>query len=270
MLNNKQLSLDLIQHEINSGEVINQRKLDGYVNASQLCSSAGKRWYNYLREETSGNFIRAVVENLRMAQDALIQEQQEADGTTSVWVHPQIAVNLAQWLSGEFAAKVSAWVVDWVSTGAVKPTAATALPYHLDRYLTNNVRVPPGYFSILQETALGLTGPLHKLGFDIPKNWVPDISVGRGFCKWLRDSKGIDTDALDTYSHDYLDGRPLIDGVKLYPNELLGDYRDWFQSVWLPVHGKKYFASKDVKSLTFYDKLPVLAAPAKPKYLPSR
>jgi LSD1 subclass zinc finger protein len=36
---------------------------------------------------------------------------------------------------------------------------------------------------------------------------LPDISGGRLFCKWLRDTYGIDTDALPTYLHVFEDGR---------------------------------------------------------------
>ena len=48
-----QLSLQLIRHNVNGG-VIEQRASDGYVNATQLCIIAGKRWHNYVREETTG------------------------------------------------------------------------------------------------------------------------------------------------------------------------------------------------------------------------
>jgi hypothetical protein len=120
--------------------------------------------------------------------------------------------------------------------------------------------VPPGYFSILQETALGLVGPLHMLGFDVPKGWVPDISVGRIFCAYLRDTYQIDTDMFLVYDHDYLDGRPTVE-AKLYPEDLLIIYRTWFREVWLPINGVAYFKKKDKNSLAFLDKMPALAAP---------
>jgi len=31
------------------------------------------------------------------------------------WVHPDIAINLAQWLSPKFAVQVSRWVREWMS-----------------------------------------------------------------------------------------------------------------------------------------------------------
>jgi hypothetical protein len=135
----------------------------------------------------------------------------------------------------------------------------------LTRYIKNDANVPPGYFSILQETGLSLFGPLYNLGFEIPKGWVPDISVGRLWCAYLRDNFGVDTDALPTYKHDYLDGR-LVD-PKLYPDEYLAEYRRWFRAVWLPVNGVKYFKQKDPNSLAYLDRLPALAGPRYPANL---
>jgi hypothetical protein len=58
---------------------------------------------------------------------------------------------------------------------------------------------------------------------------LPDISPGRMFCKWLRDEKGIDTDSLRTYRYVYEDGRVVF--PKLYPNEVLADFRKYFHEV---------------------------------------
>lgn len=252
-----QYSLTLIHREAN-GSVINQRSTDGYINATELCRVADKRWHNYLRNETTGHFLRALSTKTRISVSELNQEVIDRNGVKSTWIHPQVAVNLAQWLSADFAVQVSEWVFDWM--GGRSTPAPAKLPTHLARYLANDGKVPPGYFSVLQETGLNLFGPLHNIGFEIPDGWVPDISVGLCFCKWLRTSKGVDTDALPTYIHDYQDHRKPV-GAKLYPDELLADFRRWFRTVWLPINGVKYFKGKDPGSLSFLDKLPALAAP---------
>lgn len=264
-----QYSLVLIQHEV-SNSIVEQRQSDGYINATALCHAANKKWHGYVRIESTGHFLRALEAKTQISVMELIQEVRIA-GVPSTWVHPKVGIHLAQWLSPEFAVQVSEWVVDWMS-GVANPIAPkSVLPYHLNRYLVNDVRVPFGYFSILQESTLGLVGQLHHVGFDIPKGWVPDISIGRTFCKYLRDYHNIDTDQLPTYTHDYLDGR-VVPGVKLYPDELLAIYRAWFRNHWLPDHGIKYFRTKDPNSLRFLDRLPALAAPKtpQPKTLPWR
>lgn len=53
-----QYSLTLIQREFNNS-IIEQRSDDGYINATALCAAAGKRWYNYVRNESTGHFLRA-------------------------------------------------------------------------------------------------------------------------------------------------------------------------------------------------------------------
>jgi hypothetical protein len=260
-----QFSLSLIEHHVNNS-IIQQRSSDGYINATELCKAADKRWYNYVRNETTGQFLRALSAKTRISVSELIQEVRTPQGIASTWVHPKVAIHLAQWLSADFAVQVSEWVYEWMS-GAVSGRPAV-LPVHLQRYLANDAKVPTGYFSILQETGLNLFGPLHNVGFDIPKGWVPDISIGKLFCSWLRDAKGVDTASLPTYQHDYQDGR--IVPANLYPDELLADFRYWFRTVWLPMHGVRYFKSKDPRSLQYVDKHPALAAPPQPIAAPRR
>jgi hypothetical protein len=255
-----QYNLTLIQHKA-SGFIVEQRSDDGYINATQLCQAAGKRWHNYIRNETTGHFLRALATKTRISVLLLNQEVIDSNGVKSTWVHPKVAIHLAQWLSAEFAVQVSEWIYEWMDTGSV-PAASAKLPTHLARYLANDGKVPPGYFSVLQETGLNLFGPLYNVGFEIPDGWVPDISVGRLFCAWLRTERNIDTDALPTYKHDYNDKRakPVVD-AKLYPDELLADFRRWFRTIWLPENGVKYFKSKDPQSLSYLDRLPALASP---------
>lgn len=264
-----QLSLDFIPHEEN-GAIIHQRAADGYINATAMCNAADKKIAKYLENKGTTDFLIelavALSADVRIRTSDLVEIIKGGNPAfQGTWVHPQVAIHLAQWLSPKFAVRVSIWVHDWLN-GKGGPQTPAKLPHHLDRYLSNESQIPPGFFSILQETALGLFGPLHKLGFDIPKTWVPDISVGRCFCAWLRKNRGVNTDALPVYEHDYLDGR-VIDGVKLYPNDLLGDYRNWFIAHWLPDNGIKYFKQKDPGSLVFLSKLPALGGPIAPKVL---
>lgn len=264
----QQMNLDFIHHE-SEGTVIDQRSGDGYINATALCKVANKTWSEYRRNNNTVAFLAELELSTNLATNVLIHSISGGDrNLQGTWVHPQVAVNLGQWLSPRFAVQVSKWVSDWMSRGNAQ-TAKPTLPAHMQRYIANDNKVPAGYFSILQETGLGLFGPLHLLGFDVPKGWVPDISVGLKFCGWLRDEHGIDTDTFPKYSHDYLDGRPLC-YPKAYPDELLAKYRTWFRTVWLPKHGRTYFEGKDPKSLNFLNQMPALAAPVKPPMLPKK
>lgn len=261
-----QFDLNLIHHEA-GGSIIDQRTGDGYINATALCKASNKLWGDYRRNGTSVAFLTELSSDMGIPITDLVHSiQGGAPHLQGTWVHPQVAVNLGAWLSPKFAVKVSKWVADWMS-GKGAPRPAPVLPAHLQRYMANDNKVPAGHFSILQETGIGLFGPLHLLGFDVPKGWVPDISVGLLFCKWLRSAHGMNTDALPKYSHDYLDGRPP-QFPKAYPDEYLALYRTWFRTVWLPQNGRAYFGSKNPKSLAFLDRMPALSAPQVAPKLP--
>lgn len=256
-----QYSLILIHREAN-GSVIDQRSTDGYINATAMCTAAGKKIANYFQNQSTDAFLAELAADVGIPISDIVQVVKGgAPATQGTWVHPQVAIHLAQWLSPAFAVKVSKWVFDWMG-GKGAPQAPAKLPAHLARYLTNEGKVPQGYFSILQETGLRLYGPLHHLGFDIPEGWVPDISVGLCFCKWLRKERGIDTNALPTYIHEYQDHRKPA-AAKLYPDTLLADFRRWFWEVWIPVNGVPYFKGKDPNCLVYLDKIPALASPIK-------
>lgn len=254
-----QYSLDLIQRSVN-GSIIEQRGGDGYINASALCAVAGKRWHNYVREETTGHFLRALAAKTRISVAQLVPEVSTPSGVTSVWVHPKVAIHLAQWLSADFAVQVSEWVIDWMSgdgASARKPNAG--LPYHIQRHMSNLPKIPPTHFSILQEMSLTLLGPLEAQGYTLPERFVPDISQGRMFCDFLRKQGLADPSTLPTYKHTFPDGREV--DAKLYPVELLGAFRKFIAEVWMPKRAAQYFKERDPIALPYLDR--VIALPDK-------
>ncbi len=246
-----QYSLELITHTVNSN-VIEQRASDGYINATQLCKSAGKRWHNYVRNETTGHFLRALATKTRISVLLLNQQVTEADGSHSTWVHPQVALHLAQWLSAEFAVQVTEWIQDWMS-GKQPGRKPAALPYHLERHMANVNKVPLTHFSILQEMTMTLIAPLEALGYSLPPSMVPDISQGKMFCKFARETLGLDTDALPTYTHTFPDGREAA--AKLYPVEHLGSFRRFISETWMPERAEGYFRERDPQALPLLDKI---------------
>lgn len=250
-----QYSLTLIPHEVNNS-VIDQRASDGYINATALCTVAGKRWHNYLRNETTGHFLRALEAKTLIRIFALVQEVKYENGVACTWVHPKVAIHLAQWLSADFAVQVSEWVIDWISGKG--SSAPAMIPYHIRRHMLNLNKVPAGYFSVLQEMTFILIGPLDSYGYELPERMVPDISMGRFLCKHLRDELGIDTDALPVYLHRYPDGRTVE--AKIYPDEYLAGFRRIILEEWLPKKAAGYFEERDPLALQYLDKV-ILSLP---------
>ncbi|RWQ65428.1 KilA-N domain-containing protein [Mesorhizobium sp.] len=245
-----QQHFDLIPHKA-QGTIIYQRPKDGYINATAMCQAAGKEWSGYRRLATSADYLAALESVLQINRTDLVQSISGGDPRLQgTWVHPQVAINLAQWCSAEFAVKVSQWVYDWMS-GKGKP-AQTEMPYHLRRYVANQQNVPVGHFSILTELTQALIAPLEIMGYTLPEHMVPDISHGLMFCKWLR-AKGVDTDALPKYWHLYEDGRRIQ--AKAYPESLLADWRRHFREEWLPLKAIEYFKGRDSVALQYLPKL---------------
>jgi KilA-N domain len=256
-----QYSLTLISHKVNETE-IPQRSQDGYINASKLCLAAKKRWHNYISLETTGLFLRALAKKTGIATTLLNQEVTTPDGLTSVWVHPKVAIHLAQWLSADFAVQVSEWVYDWVSGNG----APAKMPFHLERHMINIHKIPNGYFSVLQEMTTALVAPMESQGYRMPDHMMPDISHGRMLCKHLRDDRNINTDELPTYTHAFPDGREVE--AKLYPVEYLGDFRRLLSDIWMKQKAADYFKARDPLALAALDKFLMIGTVA-PKSLPT-
>jgi hypothetical protein len=247
-----QLPLALITHE-SDGSIIHQRALDGYINATALCKASGKNWSDYRRNSNTIAFLTELEADIKIPIALLVHTNTGGDTRIQgTWVHPQVAINLGQWLSARFAVQVTKWVYEWMSGGA-KSGASSSMPVHLQRYMANRSEIPPTHFSMLNELIFGLIAPLESEGYTLPENMVPDISEGKMFSKWIRDNKGIDPATFPSYRHRYIDGR--IVSARLYPNEYLADFRAHFNNVWLPQKCRLYFQERDAKALQYLPKL---------------
>lgn len=246
-----QTHLDLIPHP-EEGIIIYQRPLDGYINATAMCQAAGKMWGHYNSLASTPAFLAALSSDIGIPISEIVQSIKGGDPRhQGTWVHPQVAIHLAQWLSAAFAVKVSKWVFEWMS--GRQPKATSEIPYHLRRYVANQANVPAAHFSILTELTQALIAPMEILGYTLPEHMVPDISHGRMFCKWLRDAHGIDTDALPTYWHIYEDGRRVQ--AKAYPEALLPAWRKHFREEWMPNRSTDYFRGRDSEALAYLPRL---------------
>jgi hypothetical protein len=238
-----------IMNYVVANEIISQRVRDGYINATALCKASGKFFGNYNQMKTTEEFLSALSSDIGIPISGLVQSIKggppHLQGT---WIHPQVAIHFAQWLSPKFAVQVTKWVFDWMS-GKVKNDN---LPYHLKRYMANMPNVPRGYFSILNEATIALIGPLEQMGYTLPDNMIPDISMGRIFSKWLRDN-GHNPEEMPTYKHSYGDGR-VID-ARAYPNSIWPDFQKHLVQEWMHHRAAKYFKPRDPKALPYLKNL---------------
>jgi len=77
-----------------------KRFSDGYVNATAMCKAAGKEWKHYNELVTTKAFILELSSEVGISDVGLVDSIKggvpQMQGT---WVHPQVAIHLAQWLS---------------------------------------------------------------------------------------------------------------------------------------------------------------------------
>ena len=79
-----------------------KRENDNYVNATKWCKQfgKGKEWWRFKDLDSTSIFVKACCENLTLDQNEVIQTKQGRGGGT--WVHPLVAIKLAEWLSPDF------------------------------------------------------------------------------------------------------------------------------------------------------------------------
>jgi hypothetical protein len=120
-----------IEHEektitlILDNNVIECRKYDRYINATQLCKAGGKlfgHWYRLsstkqliyelaIKINNEDNFLEESIikSNIQIWILNLVDTKVGGDHSNT-WIHPDLAIQLAQWLSPSFALQVSHWI----------------------------------------------------------------------------------------------------------------------------------------------------------------
>ena len=89
------------------------RDEDGYIHLTALCKQAGKEFKAYNRTDTAKAFLEELSKSVNIPTHLLIQSvtkgSNESRGT---WGHPQIAINLGQWISPQYAVSVTEMIMD--------------------------------------------------------------------------------------------------------------------------------------------------------------
>jgi len=258
------LQLELLDHSYR-GEIIRQRARDGFINATAMCKAAGREYSRYREMKATNEFLKALSLDLGLSEVQLTQRVGGTPGgdprNQGMWVHPQIAIDLAQWLSPEFKVRVTKWIFDWMS-GHGSPMGGRRgyVPDFVDRFHLNQKQVPPGYFSVLSELFVVAYALLEREGYVLPRrgaqgqNVSPDVSVGKLFASWLRDNYPRLANLHVMYTHVFMDGR-RVDGCRAYPNSMLGIFRDYVINIWMRDHAPRYLGTVDPPSIEYLEKV---------------
>ena len=98
-----------------NGFNIRQRSSDGYIHATDMCKVGKKLFADYNRLKETKKFIEALNSNMCIPISQLITSiKGNSKSGAGTWIHPRIAINLAQWISPQFAVKVSEWTQKFI------------------------------------------------------------------------------------------------------------------------------------------------------------
>ena len=110
--------------------VVVSRPTDNYINATQLCKAGNKNFAHWYRLDSTKELINKLIEietepDMRYRTSGPVSIIQINKGgndknNQDTWIHPHIAIQLAQWLSPLFALQVSKWVLQLFTYGHVE------------------------------------------------------------------------------------------------------------------------------------------------------
>jgi hypothetical protein len=126
-----------------NGVPIGQRLTDGFINGTAMCVAHGKDVSDWLKNDDTWELVVALADDLGVtlkspksgnsvytrvsaAYPSLVVVRRgspESGGGT--WLHPDLAIQLAQWCNKPFAIQVSRWVREWM-TSAYNPVQLEA------------------------------------------------------------------------------------------------------------------------------------------------
>jgi hypothetical protein len=94
--------------DLGSGYQIENRESDGYINVTNLCKAGSKKFGNWRQLNRTFDFLKELSSTVGIPTVELVTYSQGGNGERHTWVHPQVAINIAQWISPKFDVKVSA------------------------------------------------------------------------------------------------------------------------------------------------------------------
>lgn len=131
--------VQFIPHQVN-GVKVDQRSTDGFINVTAMCAAHGKEVSDWLRLESTFQLFCALASflgiktNMAFCRDSgtarlsatkygqifsslIFVKRGSPENGGGIWLHYNLAIQLAQWCNPAFAIQVSCWVHDWLTTG---------------------------------------------------------------------------------------------------------------------------------------------------------
>lgn len=256
--------MKIIHHDYN-GLQIGQRKTDGYINATAMCVATGSDASEWLSldgtfklvaalatklgvEPKTGESRNSVTTRVSKTFPSLVIVKRGSPSTGGgTWIHPKLAVHLAQWCDPYFALQVSDWVEEWMTTGQnpiAPPAPATQIGGYIKRVemLEGNLwALPEDYWCVLYESSNLLLKVQNIMKMPVGEFDLLDGSVGKHWSKY-RAEKSWAIHPVQGCKYRFPDGRVVSPNA--YHFSELGHYRHWERSVYVPTLMPEYLKKK--------------------------
>jgi hypothetical protein len=152
------------------GKLIQSRMSDGFVNLTQMCQANGKRLDNWTRLKQTQSYARTLANSLGCE---VVDSLEGSSGGT--WGHKSLAINLARWISDEFAVWCDAHILRLMEKGetslSVDPLEELKLKHDLARLENERVQAELKILQFKQYVVTTLPEPIQQkvLGYQVVK-----------------------------------------------------------------------------------------------------
>jgi hypothetical protein len=117
-INDDQFEYKLQPLDLGNDMYIESRE-DGYINITNLYKAGDKLFDHWNSLEKTKAYLKALSSDIAITIPALITHQTGSGSEQKTWVHPYVAINIAQWISPEFDAKILSWIYEVMLTGKI-------------------------------------------------------------------------------------------------------------------------------------------------------
>lgn len=232
---------------LNGVQVIS-RDIDRYVNATALCFAGNKKWNDYFKRKETRDIFEKISVETRIVVSKLVFSKRGRNAET--WVHADIAIDLAQWVSVDFKYQVIQLVKREIAQSTEINYEHKFRKWH--ERLALNPDIPADYFCILHEAHV-MVYHFIQAGIDVNEKTIPDISIGIGWAKhWktndLEKKYGQSKSFPHIYPSDFPQSKSNPQPANCYPIEALGDYRKWLKYIYIDSGKLQQYLQGKIKS----------------------
>ena len=119
----EEVARDMQTLKLKDNYQLEYRDEDGFINITNLCKAGGKKFNDWNRLDKTKKYLQVLSLETGIPVSSLIKVgsgyKNNVSNMKETWAHPQVSINIAQWISPEFDVLVSKWVYEIMLTGKV-------------------------------------------------------------------------------------------------------------------------------------------------------